>query len=68
MGHRIVLAVVHRGPIARTIRGRVKPLISYEMFFHVEHHLYPAVPTCRLPLPARRLDAVAPEPAARRVF
>jgi len=57
-----------RGPIARTIRGRVKALISYEMFFHVEHHLYPTVPTCRLPLLAKRLDAVAPELAARRVF
>jgi fatty acid desaturase len=57
-----------RGPIARTIRGRVKALISYEMFFHVEHHLYPGVPTSRLPALARRLDAVAPELAARRVF
>jgi len=57
-----------RGPIARTIRGRVKALISYEMFFHVEHHLYPSVPTCRLPVLAKRLDAVAPELAARRVF
>jgi fatty acid desaturase len=43
-------------------------LISYEMFFHVEHHLYPAVPTCRLPVLARRLDAAAPELATRRVF
>jgi len=57
-----------RGPIARTIRGRVKALISYDMFFHVEHHLYPAVPTCRLPVLARRLDAASPELAARRVF
>jgi fatty acid desaturase len=56
------------GPIARTIRGRVKALLSYDMFFRVEHHLYPAVPTCRLPVLARRLDAVAPELAARRVF
>ena len=57
-----------RGPIARTIRGRVKAVISYDMFFHVEHHLYPAVPTRRLPILARRLDAVAPELAVRRVF
>src|SRR2546427_128126 len=49
-----------RAPIARTIRGRVKALIGYEMFFHVEHHLYPAVPTCRLPVLARRRDAAAP--------
>jgi fatty acid desaturase len=57
-----------RGPIARTIRGGVKAVLSYDMFFHVEHHLYPAVPTRRLPILARRLDAVAPELAARRVF
>lgn len=46
----------------------MKAVISYDMFFHVEHHLYPAVPTRRLPILARRLDAVAPELAVRRVF
>lgn len=53
---------------ARTIRGRFKALVTYNMFFHVEHHLFPAVPTCRLAVLARRLDAVAPELAAERVF
>jgi fatty acid desaturase len=57
-----------RGPIARTIRGRLKAAISYDMFFHLEHHLYPAVPTRHLPVLARRLDAVAPGLAAQRVF
>jgi fatty acid desaturase len=56
------------GPIARTIRGRVKAFLSYEMFFHLEHHLFPAVPTRRLPILAGRLDAVAPELGAKRVF
>ncbi|HLG57634.1 MAG TPA: fatty acid desaturase [Vicinamibacterales bacterium] len=34
--------------------------LSYDMFHHVEHHLFPAVPTCRLPELSRRLDLVAP--------
>ncbi len=54
--------------IARTIRGRVRAGATYGMFFHVEHHLFPAVPTRRLPRLAKRLDAVAPELASRRVF
>jgi fatty acid desaturase len=54
--------------IARTIRSRVKGRITFNMFFHVEHHLFPAVPTCRLPVLAQRLDAVAPELTQKRVF
>jgi fatty acid desaturase len=46
---------------ARTQRGWLKNLLSYHMFLHVEHHLFPHVPTCHLPVLARRLDAVAPE-------
>jgi fatty acid desaturase len=38
------------------------------MFFHVEHHLFPAVPTCHLPQLARRLDEAAPELTRLRVF
>jgi fatty acid desaturase len=53
---------------ARTIRNRWKAWLSYAMFYHVEHHLYPAVPTCRLPILARRLDRVAPELGALKVF
>lgn len=37
------------GQFARTQRGPLKNLISYEMFYHLEHHLFPAVPTPRLP-------------------
>jgi fatty acid desaturase len=56
------------GHFARTIRNRVKAFISYNMFYHVEHHLFPAVPTCKLPILAKRLDAVAPELATNKAF
>jgi len=48
------------GRIARTQRGWLKNILSYDMFHHVEHHLFPAVPTCHLPELSRRLDLVAP--------
>jgi fatty acid desaturase len=54
--------------IARTIRHRGKALATYNMFYHVEHHLFPAVPTRKLPTLALRLDAAAPEYAPKRVF
>jgi fatty acid desaturase len=38
------------------------------MFYHAEHHLFPAVPTCRLPVLARRLDAAAAGRALKKVF
>lgn len=53
---------------ARTIRGALKGAVTYDMFYHLEHHLFPAVPTRRLPELARRLDTVAPELARHRVF
>ena len=52
---------VHRGcnspdfP-ARTLRGKLKNLLFYNMFFHFEHHLFPQVPTCHLPILAQRID------------
>jgi fatty acid desaturase len=49
------------GRIARTQRGWLKNVVSYDMFHHVEHHLFPAVPTCHLPELSRRLDRVAPD-------
>jgi hypothetical protein len=39
-----------------------------DRFFHVEHQLYPRVPTCRLARLADRLDQVAPELARRKVY
>ena len=50
--------------VARTQRSRLLNLLSYSMFFHLEHHLFPAVPVRRLSLLAARLDAAVPELAA----
>src|SRR5262249_41361766 len=36
-------------PPARTIRSRWRSLLTFNMFFHVEHHLFPLVPTPHLP-------------------
>jgi fatty acid desaturase len=54
--------------IARTVRSRVKNVMTLSMFFHVEHHLFPGVPTCHLDVIAQRLDAAAPELSRMRVF
>ena len=56
------------GLLARTLRGLLKNLVTYNMFFHVEHHLFPAVPTCHLPQLAARLDRSVPEITRLRVF
>jgi fatty acid desaturase len=65
--------IVHRGceadgQIARTQRGWTKNLVTYSMFFHLEHHLWPAVPTCHLPHLAARLDGIAPQVCERQVI
>jgi fatty acid desaturase len=65
--------IVHRGchehgPIARTQRGRIKNVVSYAMFYHLEHHLFPAVPTCRLCVLAKRMDRVDPNLSRLNVF
>jgi fatty acid desaturase len=65
--------VVHHGTEhhvypARTQRGWLKNRISYSMFLHAEHHLFPSVPTFRLGELARRLDRVAPDVAAKQVI
>lgn len=54
--------------IARTIRNPFKAFVTYNMFYHVEHHLFPSVPTCHLPELARRLDGAAPELKSKLVF
>lgn len=53
---------------ARTLRGALRNAATYNMFFHVEHHLFPAVPTCHLPQLSQRLDRAAPELTRLRVF
>ncbi|MFT3881352.1 MAG: fatty acid desaturase [Gemmatales bacterium] len=58
--------IVHHGcdahnQIARTQRGWLKNIVSYSMFYHLEHHLFPAVPTCHLDRLSQRLDVQCPE-------
>ncbi len=48
-------------PPARTIRHKLRSLITFNMFFHLEHHLYPQIPTAHLPVLARRLDTALPD-------
>lgn len=54
--------------IARTVRHPLKAMIVFDMFFHVEHHLFPKVPTCHLPQLAKRLDEAAPELKEMQVY
>jgi beta-carotene hydroxylase len=39
-----------------TLRGRIVPSLFLELTYHLEHHLYPQVPSHRLPELSRRLD------------
>ncbi len=57
-----------RTPIARTLRNRLKSVIAFDMFYHVEHHLFPKVPTCHLAALAERLDRTAPEAVHMQVY
>lgn len=54
--------------IARTLRRPIMNPLTAHMFFHLEHHLFPKVPTCHLPELAKRLDQAAPELQEKRVF
>lgn len=54
--------------LARTQRGVWKTALTYQMFYHVEHHLFPAVPTARLPELAARLDQSMPHLREQQVF
>jgi beta-carotene hydroxylase len=39
-----------------TLRGRLTPALFLELTYHLEHHLYPSVPSHHLPELSRRLD------------
>lgn len=54
--------------IARTIRNGLKSFVTLDMFYHMEHHLFPAIPTSKLPEVAKRLDRQAPEFKKNLVF
>ena len=52
----------HDNPnFARTQRTIWKNKITFSMFYHLEHHLFPAVPTIKLPELAERIDKTLPE-------
>lgn len=54
--------------LARTQRKRWKNRLTYSMFYHLEHHLFPAVPTIKLPELAERIDEVIPELEKKNTF
>ncbi len=54
--------------IARTERNPVVNALTFNLFYHVEHHLFPAVPTQHLPKLAKRLDKHAPHLTKNKVF
>jgi fatty acid desaturase len=54
--------------IARTLRNRLKSVIAFDMFYHLEHHLFPKVPTCHLATLAERLDRAAPDAERLQVY
>ena len=54
--------------IARTLRNPLKSLIVFDMFYHLEHHLFPKVPTCHLSRLSKRIDLAAPELQQKQVY
>ncbi|WP_196889810.1 fatty acid desaturase family protein [Aureivirga sp. CE67] len=54
--------------LARTQRGWLKNKITFSMFYHLEHHLFPAVPTIKLPELAKRIDENIPEIEKKNTF
>jgi fatty acid desaturase len=53
---------------ARTQRKNWKNKITFSMFYHLEHHLFPAVPTIKLPELARRIDDIFPNIEKKETF
>ncbi len=54
--------------LARTQRTGWKNRITFSMFYHLEHHLFPAVPTIKLPELAKRIDRALPELEKKSTF
>jgi fatty acid desaturase len=54
--------------LARTQRTGWKNNLTFSMFYHLEHHLFPAVPTIKLPELARRIDEKLPTIEKKNVF
>jgi fatty acid desaturase len=62
------MAAMPKGVFARTERRAWVNWLTVHLLYHVEHHLYPAVPANHLPQLANRLDAAAPKWTAVRVL
>ena len=59
----------HDSPeFARTQRANWKNKITFSMFYHLEHHLFPAVPTIKLPELVKRIDKALPEIEKKSTF
>lgn len=59
----------HEDPgFARTQRGFWKNKLTFSMFYHMEHHLFPAVPTIKLPELAERIDQALPDLDKKQAF
>lgn len=59
----------HDNPnFARTQRTTWKNKLTFSMFYHLEHHLFPAVPTIKLPELAERIDKALPEIEKKATF
>lgn len=53
---------------ARSLGPRWKNFFTYNMFYHLEHHLFPAVPTIKLPRLATRIRKELPDLKVKEVF
>jgi beta-carotene hydroxylase len=51
----------------RTLRGRLIPAMFLELTYHLEHHLYPQVPSHNLPELSRRLETYLTENGVKPV-
>lgn len=59
----------HESPeLARTQRSKWKNKITFSMFYHLEHHLFPGVPTIKLPELAKRIDQALPDIQKKQTF
>jgi fatty acid desaturase len=54
--------------LARTQRTAWKNKLTFSMFYHLEHHLFPAVPTIKLPELVKRIDEQLPLINKKRTF
>ena len=54
--------------VARTQATPLVNVVTYNMFLHLEHHLFPAVPVRRLGILARRIAAARPERTTKQVL